>query len=621
VSGNGQKIERPQRWSVPFADEYEGAEMDEDLAAEVVREHLAQLVPDQSKFPSNLPLESIIRNDTRLRKFKKGEIVVRRGDYGSSAFLIVGGGVNLLLKHLPDDQLGRRAPRKEGVLRSIGRVFSKGTKQPEVRELGVRGGVEGHVSHRIDLQDFPEYMAAEQGADGKPVYDPAAIDTQRGELFGELAALGRIPRSTTAIAADDGAVLLEIRWQALRDIRRFSPAWKEMLDDRYRRFSLRVHLREARYTSRLERASDDGEGEATFEAVSRLTQFHSYGDFEWQSDFRELASADSAARLAGEAVIASQGNQPNGLIMVRSGFVRVRRRYNYGEKTVSYMGKGKSYGLAEIYHNWKKRMLGGHGRDEILTFQHTLSAVGYADTLFIPAPVVERYLIPLLTAEDQRELEDEIAGWPNRPSGVEAKAGAATLENLPSSSLEFLVEQRAINGSAAMLIDLDRCTRCDDCVQACATVHDNNPRFIRHGPQSAGVQLTHACMHCADPVCMIGCPTGAIHRDQVGDQVVINDQTCIGCSTCADNCPYHNIQMVEIRDPSGDFVPGTRWDPETMGVAWQNPVDPPIRKATKCDLCESLPTGPACANACPHDALTRIDLRQPAPIEAWLNRR
>ena len=47
--------------------------------------------------------------------------------------------------------------------------------------------------------------------------------------------------------------------------------------------------------------------------------------------------------------------------------------------------------------------------------------------------------------------------------------------------LEFLVDNRTINGTASMLIDLDRCTRCDDCVRACASTHNNNPRFIRHG--------------------------------------------------------------------------------------------------------------------------------------------
>ena len=44
---------------------------------------------------------------------------------------------------------------------------------------------------------------------------------------------------------------------------------------------------------------------------------------------------------------------------------------------------------------------------------------------------------------------------------------------------------------------------------------------------------------------MIGCPTGAIHRESATGVVMINDDTCIGCGTCAASCPYENIRMVE----------------------------------------------------------------------------
>jgi Fe-S-cluster-containing dehydrogenase component len=120
--------------------------------------------------------------------------------------------------------------------------------------------------------------------------------------------------------------------------------------------------------------------------------------------------------------------------------------------------------------------------------------------------------------------------------------------------LEFLTENRFYNGTATMMIDLDRCTRCDDCVRACAATHDGNPRFLRHGPISGRLMVANACMHCVDPVCMIGCPTGAIHRDSFGGQVVINPSTCIGCKACFNNCPYDAIRMVEIRDTDGDIL-------------------------------------------------------------------
>ena len=159
-----------------------------------------------------------------------------------------------------------------------------------------------------------------------------------------------------------------------------------------------------------------------------------------------------------------------------------------------------------------------------------------------------------------------------------------------------------------MLIDLDRCVRCDACVDACAKGHNNNPRFIRHGRTIDHYMVANACMHCADPVCMLGCPTGAIHRLPKSGQVVINDETCIGCTTCANNCPYDNIRMVEIRDGSG-------------GLVLDNKTNTPIIKATKCDLCIDQPGGPACQRACPHDALTRIDFGDVNILAKWVSGR
>ena len=159
-----------------------------------------------------------------------------------------------------------------------------------------------------------------------------------------------------------------------------------------------------------------------------------------------------------------------------------------------------------------------------------------------------------------------------------------------------------------MVIDLNRCVRCDDCVKACASVHDGNPRFVRTGASHGNLQFTQACMHCTDPVCMIGCPTGAISRDENSGVVAVHEPICVGCSTCANSCPYQNIRMIEVSDRDGR--------PFT-----DSGTGKPIVKATKCDLCQQSATGPACANACPHDALVRIDLNESKPLSDWLEQR
>jgi Fe-S-cluster-containing dehydrogenase component len=253
---------------------------------------------------------------------------------------------------------------------------------------------------------------------------------------------------------------------------------------------------------------------------------------------------------------------------------------------------GQSYGFDEMAANWQQ--------NAPLRMRYSLRAVGYVNVVVVPTATVEQYVRPRLPLER--------TPLPVLPAGPEGKRqpfnqGAPVNTEL----LEFLVEGHFITGTASMVIDLDRCTRCDDCVRGCAATHDNNPRFLRHGMTYGHHMVANACMHCQDPVCMIECPTGAIHRDREEGTVVINDITCIGCGACARNCPYDAIRMVEIRDAHGHFLVDEK-------------TNTPLVKATKCDLCIDQWGGPACQRACPHDALQRVDMRKLQSFAHWLNR-
>jgi len=238
-------------------------------------------------------------------------------------------------------------------------------------------------------------------------------------------------------------------------------------------------------------------------------------------------------------------------------------------------------------------------------------SVGYTDVLRVPTSIIEEFVLPtiapaLMPPAIERRRDGRSVAIDRRADPLPAEPKAAKPE-VGVDVLEFLVENRYINGAASMLIDLDRCVRCDACVEACAVGHNNNPRFNRHGPRHRNVMVANACMHCVDPVCMNGCPTGAIHRSSFGGQVVVNDATCVGCGTCATNCPYDNIRMVEIRDDSGNLIV----DHSTGST---------VMKATKCDLCVDQPGGPACQRACPHDALIRMDMSDLDTLASWLHR-
>ena len=282
------------------------------------------------------------------------------------------------------------------------------------------------------------------------------------------------------------------------------------------------------------------------------------------------------------------------MIMVRCGFARITRRVEGLERTISYLGPGRAYGLEELANNWRNP-------DSTVPLQRTLRALGYVDVVVIPTSVIEKFVLPSMSASALPELIE-----PAPLQGVSPLDVLKDKSGVDRGMVEFLVDNRFTNGTAAMVIDLDRCTRCDDCVRACATAHDDNPRFIRHGPVHDRFMIANACMHCADPVCMIGCPTGAISRESLGGQVVINDPNCIGCGTCSNNCPYENIRMVETRSAAGEMYVSQKGRPAL--------------KATKCDLCIDQLTGPACHLACPHDALERVDFNDLTEFAEWAQR-
>jgi Fe-S-cluster-containing dehydrogenase component/CRP-like cAMP-binding protein len=557
-------IDSPQRWDTSFDSKMTDSDVERILSIPPFNRM------DEKLFPKRIPLRGIIRHDMRIRRFRKSEFIVRQGDYGTSAFLIISGTVAVVLRPgLPPELLGRQERARKSPWRIIAQLWSN-LKQPEYLKI-VSG--QNEADARVFLQDAPRVLQVH------------TTETMiAGELFGEIAALSRSPRAATVFGESDEAELLEIRWQGLRDLMRFNDEMQTYVDHIYKKNALATYLRNIPVFANLSKDA--------FEEVKQKTEFRTYGDYTWSGTYKERAKAGYAP--VKDTIIAEEGDYPNEVIMIRSGFGRVTRKYGNGHRTLDYLGAGRYYGLAEIAHNWRNP-------GAPVPLQHTLRVIGYTHILKIPTKVMEDLVLPTIPKANLPPLilAEEL------PAARSVQGDAAT--KIDPDLQEFLTENRFFNGTATMVIDLDRCTRCDDCVRACAATHDNNPRFLRHGPTSGNIMVANACMHCSDPVCMIECPTGAIGREAIGGQIVINPHTCIGCQNCYFNCPYDAIRMVELRDKNGNIV--SKKEEKT-----------PVLKATKCDLCIDQIGGPACERACPHGALARVNLNDLDSFAPWMKR-
>ncbi len=154
------------------------------------------------------------------------------------------------------------------------------------------------------------------------------------------------------------------------------------------------------------------------------------------------------------------------------------------------------------------------------------------------------------------------------------------------------------------LIDISKCIGCKACQAACMEWNDlrdkvgtttgtyDNPRdlsdqswtvmrFSEVEVQAGGLEWLirkDGCMHCADPVCMIGCPAPGAIVQYTNGIVDFHEENCIGCGYCITGCPF-NIPRLSKQDG----------------------------KVYKCTLCSdrvAVGLEPACAKTCPTGAIT-----------------
>ena len=132
----------------------------------------------------------------------------------------------------------------------------------------------------------------------------------------------------------------------------------------------------------------------------------------------------------------------------------------------------------------------------------------------------------------------------------------------------------------------ENCIGCHACEAACSEKNNLAPHlayrsvgYVESGchPDLTRLNISMACNHCDDPVCLTGCPTRAYTKFAEYGAVLQDPDICFGCGYCTWVCPYNAPQL-----------------------------DPVQGHVEKCNMCvDRLEVGlkPACVSACLGNAL------------------
>jgi CRP-like cAMP-binding protein/Fe-S-cluster-containing hydrogenase component 2 len=415
----------------------------------------------------------------------------------------------------------------------IAHVKTEGSSQGFLSKL--KSFLASRSEHQRKEESTRPYIPIDASVD-LPYHNPIA-ELGPGELFGEMTCMSFYPRSAT-VRAKTGCIMLEMLRNVL-DVMQRNKTFREQLDRTYKKHALDSHLRSVPVLAPL------------------------------SADFIDhLREHVELLRFQPGQVICTQGEVADSFYLVRLGFVKVSQDRPGGTIVLAYLARGSYFG--------EMALLTGTPRIS------TCTALDHVEVVRIPADDFQLMLDRF--PEIRKKLEAEAA--------LHVEQNRQRVTQVADIPVDQFLNQGLMEAQSLLVLDLDRCTRCDQCVRACADAHDGVSRLIREGLRFDRYLVATSCRQCRDPLCMVGCPVGSIRRRN-SLEVIIEDW-CIGCGQCANNCPYGNINMhpfpVEVDDLA---YPGRRIASVKL-------------KATSCDLCLDQEE-PSCVYACPHDAAHRVN--------------
>ncbi len=463
--------------------------------------------------------------------------------------------------------------------------------------------LEFQLNEIIVLEDAWEtnlfYILVEGSLD-VTIIDETGIEKKVGEIkqgntFGEMAVLAGTRRNATVKAPPDStALVLELTRPALRLLRKL-PKFGKVLDRSYRKYGLDLTLNDIK-------------------------------NFSPESFNQELLKqlGDSARFVVYEKnhVLFHERDPINRLVFVRNGWIQRVSGADFNPAVADFLlGTDKDVGLDFLGAG---SCLGLEALENKKDWAYTATVLGRTEVLEV---AVSRL----------RESPD-LAKSVITSLGESSKADNTVKPEPPVDkrvidSTNKVIETGLVDTTNLLVMDMDKCIRCGNCSLACQHVHGNS-RLLRRGihierpvkPKSYSIQdvlVPSVCLHCQDPECLTGCPTGAIGRYPDG-QIDINKATCIGCGDCATQCPYNAITMVP-RDQSSDKQKDNFFRKAFAEIFSLKPamIPKPVTQtedllAIKCNLCQGTPLNPAnatrktysCEESCPTGALVRVNPRE-----------
>ena len=415
-----------------------------------------------------------------------------------------------------------------------------------------------------------------------------------GVSFGEMAILAGVPRNATVKASTGGqpATVLEVTRPALRLLRKL-PAFGQNLDVTYRKHGL------GRTLVDVQQATDHAFDADLLKQLGDAARFMVYGK---------------------NHVLHREGENIENIVFIKNGWVRCVSGTEFNpamtdvaaaldeQAGLDFLGAGNCLGLEGVRED---------------------RSWAYTATILSRTEVLE---ISISHLRANPKLRDAVLGkfgeFSKADDTVERVEGTNAFQ---LGAIEKEISTGIVDGTNLLVMDMDLCVRCGNCSLACHKVHGQS-RLLRRGihierPKKPGstssqhVLSPSVCLHCQDPECLTGCPTGAIGRFSNG-QIDIDPKTCIGCGDCATQCPYNAITMI----PRKPVAPApVTW--RTRLNKWFSlaPPEPPPAVtetenllAVKCNLCNNTGLNPpgakthaySCQENCPTGALVRVNPRE-----------